>query len=50
MKKLISLIFILVLILNFVLYVFGKLDTLTFWIVILVAFIFSYNFLPKMKK
>ncbi len=41
MKKLISLIFVFVLILNFVLYVFGKLDTLDFWIVILVAFIFS---------
>jgi hypothetical protein len=50
MKKLISLVFILILILNFVLYVFGKLDTLLFWIIILVVFIFSHSFLSKIKK
>jgi len=48
--KLISLFFTLLIIANLFLFVFGKINTTSFWIINLVGFIFAYKIVPKINK
>ena len=50
MKVFLAILFLIILFLNIVFLVLGILDSLIFWIVLLVVAIFSYKVLPGMKK
>jgi hypothetical protein len=49
LKLILSLVMLVIMVATFVLFVFGKLGALPFWIIILVVGVFSYVILPRMK-
>jgi hypothetical protein len=49
LKVILSLVMAVVMISTFVLFVLGKIGALPFWIIILIAAIFSYGIMPRMK-
>ncbi len=49
LKVILSLIMTVILIATFVLFVLNKIGTLPFWIIILIAAIFSYGIMPRLK-
>jgi len=49
MKKIISIILILIVVSNMLLFAFGRINDLFFWIVIIICAIFAYKLVPKLK-
>jgi len=50
LKLVLSLIMLVIVILTFVLFIFNQINASLFWIVVLVAAIYSYGIMPRMKK
>jgi len=50
MKKLIGIIFTILIILALILFITGKINTYIFWIVVIISAIVAYKVLPKLKK
>jgi len=48
--KFLVLLFVLLLILNITLFALGKIKEILFWIIIVIAAVFAYWILPKMKN
>ena len=48
--KTISLLFVIIIILNFILFIYRIINQLVFWITIIVIALFAYKILPKIKK
>ena len=49
-KKPIAILLIIIIILNLVLFVFGKISQLVFWSVVIAIAIIAYKVLPKLKS
>jgi len=50
MKKILSVIVLLVVLANFLLFVFGRISNTFFWLIIVLAAIFAFWILPKLSK
>jgi hypothetical protein len=50
MKAFLAILFLLILVANILLLVLGILDSLVFWVVLLVVAIFAFKVLPMIKK
>lgn len=48
--KLIGIFFVLLIIANLVLFIFGKIKGSVFWITIIICGLFAYKVLPQLKK
>jgi len=48
--KIIAIIFSVIIILNFLLFIFGRIETRLFWIVIIICLITAYKIIPMLKK
>jgi hypothetical protein len=47
--KLVSAIFLVIMLANFLLFIFVRISTLVFWIITIVVAVFAYLILPKLK-
>ena len=49
MKKIISIILIIIAVANIILFAFGKINNLFFWMIIIICAIFAYKLVPRLK-
>ena len=49
-KKIIAIVLVLVLIVNFFAFMKGKIDVTIFWLILIIIFLITYFFFPKEQK